>query len=71
MTPKQARLEHIEDYRRRIKEYTEEIIPSLEANIANPKYSDDVRGGFEGLLKVAKRELQDNRKHLLELMEFE
>lgn len=71
MTPKQARLEHIEGCRELIKEYTTRIIPSLKANIANPKYSDDVRGGFEGLLKVSQRELKEARQHLLELMEFE
>jgi len=51
-----------------IKDY-ERIIARLEGNIKNPNFSEERRKGFEGLLEVAKQELENRKLELQELLQ--
>jgi len=64
MTPKESHREQIKHYRELISDYEQNIIPRLETNLKNPKFSTTRREGFKRLLQVSKKELRDARKNL-------
>lgn len=68
MTPRKSFLDNVQHHRDLIKEYKSLIIPRLEKNAQNPKYSPERRKGFSQLLDVANREVSKIERELKDLI---
>ena len=68
MTPKESHREQIKHYRELISDYEQNIIPRLETNLKNPKFSTARKQGFKRLLQISKQELQVAKQSLKELL---
>lgn len=68
MNPRESYLEQIKHYRELVSDYEQNIIPRLETNLKDPKFSTARKQGFKRLLQISKQELHVAKQSLEELL---